>query len=38
VSAEEIERRRLEAEEPGITEVTWGPDGSVVLDPDLLKD
>lgn len=38
VSAEEVERRRLEAEEPGITDVTWGPDGSVVIDPDLLKD
>lgn len=38
LSAEEIERRRLEAEEPGITQVSWGPDGSVILDPDLLKD
>lgn len=38
VSAEEVERRRLEAEEPGITEVNWGPDGSVILDPDLLRD
>lgn len=32
LSAEEIERRRLEAEEPGITRVKWGPDGSVILD------
>ena len=32
VSAEEIERRRLEALEPGITRVTWGPDGSVLID------
>ena len=31
-SAEEIERRRLEALEPGITRVTWGPDGSVLID------
>lgn len=38
VSPEEIERRRLEAEEPGITQVNWGPDGSVILDPDLLRD
>lgn len=34
LSAEEVERRRLEAEEPGITKVTWGPDGSVILDGD----
>ncbi|MDA0189368.1 MAG: response regulator [Proteobacteria bacterium] len=32
LSAEEIERRRIEAEEPGITRVKWGPDGSVLLD------
>ncbi|MCP5267864.1 MAG: response regulator [Zoogloeaceae bacterium] len=32
VSAEELERRRLEAEEPGITRVKWGPGGSVILD------
>jgi DNA-binding NtrC family response regulator len=32
---EEIERKRLEAEEPGITDVRWGDDGSVILDPDL---
>jgi YesN/AraC family two-component response regulator len=38
ISPEEVERRRLEAEEPGITEVNWGPDGSVILDPDLLRD
>jgi two-component system, probable response regulator PhcQ len=36
VSAEEIERRRLEAEEPGITHVNWGPDGSVLIDESLL--
>lgn len=34
ISAEEIERRRLEAIEPGITRVNWGPDGSVILDPE----
>lgn len=31
---EQIERQRLEAMEPGITEVNWGPDGSVILDPE----
>ena len=36
ISAEEIERKRLEAMEPGITHVTWGPDGSVLLDETLL--
>lgn len=38
ISAEEAERRRLEAEEPGITKVNWGPDGSVILDPGLFTD
>ncbi|MBE2257807.1 MAG: response regulator [Rhodobacteraceae bacterium] len=37
LSAEDFERRRLEALEPGITRVLWGPDGSVMLDPDALK-
>ena len=32
ISAQELERRRLEAQEPGITQVHWGPDGSVILD------
>lgn len=36
VTAEEYERRRLEALEPGITHVNWGPDGSVLLDESLL--
>lgn len=36
ISAEELERKRLEAVEPGITKVHWGPDGSVLLDPSLL--
>ena len=36
LSAEEVERRRLEAEEPGITRVLWGPDGSVLIDESLL--
>ncbi len=31
-SPEERERLRLEAEEPGITQVNWGADGSVLLD------
>ena len=35
VSPEEIARKQLEAEEPGITRVCWGDDGSVILDPDL---
>lgn len=34
LSPEELERRRLEALEPGITRVKWGPDGSVLLDDD----
>jgi len=38
ISAEEIERKRLEAVEPGITQVNWGPDGSVLLDESLLDD
>ena len=36
ISAEEIERKRLEAAEPGITRVNWGPDGSVLIDESLL--
>jgi two-component system, probable response regulator PhcQ len=32
ISAQEMERRRLEQQEPGITKVNWGPDGSVILD------
>ncbi len=35
LSAEELARRQLEAESPGITRVCWGADGSVILDPDL---
>ena len=38
LTAEEIERRLLEAQEPGITEVNWGPDGSVLLDESLLDE
>ncbi|OAI16395.1 MULTISPECIES: response regulator [Methylomonas] len=30
--------RALEAEEPGITKVNWGPDGSIILDPADLDD
>lgn len=33
---EALEAERLERIEPGITEVNWGPDGSVVLDPEFL--
>ena len=32
LSPQELEARRLEAEEPGITQVNWEPDGSVRLD------
>ena len=35
LSAEDIELKRLEADEPGITHVNWGPDGSVLLDESL---
>lgn len=31
---EQLEAERLERLEPGITEVRWGPDGSVLLDPE----
>lgn len=31
LTPQELEARRLEAEEPGITSVKWGPDGSVIL-------
>jgi two-component system, probable response regulator PhcQ len=33
LSAQEIERRRLEKQEPGITEVQWGPTGEVLMPP-----
>jgi two-component system probable response regulator PhcQ len=36
LSPQEIELKRLEAEEPGITHVIWDTDGSVVLDESLL--
>ena len=36
---EQLEVERLEGMEPGITEVNWGPDGSVLLDPEFqIKD
>jgi len=35
-SAYELERRRLEALEPGITQVDWGPNGEVLMPGDLL--
>lgn len=34
ITPEQIEAERLEKIEPGITEVNWGPDGSVILDPE----
>lgn len=33
---EQLEAERLEQLEPGITDVNWGPDGSVILDPEFL--
>jgi YesN/AraC family two-component response regulator len=36
-TAEQLEAERLEAIEPGITEVNWGPDGSVLLDPEFRR-
>lgn len=38
VTEEEIERKRLESEDPGITRVHWGPDGSVILDDELARE
>jgi response regulator RpfG family c-di-GMP phosphodiesterase len=35
ITPERLEAERLEALEPGITRVNWGPDGSVLLDPDV---
>lgn len=32
ISAQDIERQRLEALEPGITDVAWGPQGEVLLE------
>lgn len=32
MTPQELERRRLEEEEPGITKVNWAPDGSVILE------
>ena len=36
ISAQEIELKRLEAEEPGITHVAWDSDGSILIDESLL--
>lgn len=32
MTPQELEAKRLEADEPGITKVNWGPDGSVPFD------
>ena len=32
LSPQELERRRLERADPGITRVNWGPDGSFILE------
>lgn len=32
LSPQELELRRLEAESPGITKATWGPDGELLID------
>lgn len=37
ISPQEAERKRLEADEPGITKVEWGPNGEVLM-PDLNAD
>jgi two-component system probable response regulator PhcQ len=37
-ASDELERRRLEALEPGITHVEWGPHGEVLMSGDPLKD
>jgi len=34
LSPQELERKRLEELDPGITKLNWGPDGSVILDLD----
>jgi two-component system, probable response regulator PhcQ len=34
ISATDLELKRLEQQEPGITQVRWGPDGSVIIDMD----
>lgn len=34
LSEQDLEAQRLERLEPGITKVNWGPDGSVLIDPD----
>lgn len=36
ISSQEIELKRLEAEEPGITHVVWDTDGSVLIDESML--
>lgn len=36
VTPEQLEAERLELIEPGITDVNWGPDGSVLIDSELL--
>lgn len=36
LSAQELEMKRLEQLEPGLTRVHWGADGSVVMDADVL--
>ncbi|MFC5300117.1 response regulator [Azospira restricta] len=38
ISPEEAARKRLEAEAPGLAQVKWGPDGSVLLDESLLDE
>jgi response regulator RpfG family c-di-GMP phosphodiesterase len=34
ISPLDLEMKRLEQQEPGITQVQWGPDGSVIIDMD----
>jgi YesN/AraC family two-component response regulator len=32
ITPQELERRNLEQQEPGLTHVNWGPNGEVILD------
>lgn len=38
ITPQDYERRRLEEAEPGITQVRWAEDGSLLLDEDLAQD
>jgi len=38
LSPQALEMKRMELQEPGITQVQWGPDGSVIIDMDSLAE